>query len=153
MYKCMHDYKCVCTVYAWVYAWLCVFMYILVYICIGVCTCGYMCLAICYNEADLFVRSEPGNRRPRPDLDLCSLWTWYAGDSKTDPWDDPEIRTGSCSGDQTVIRFQNHVISCECLFIGLFQFQRFNLMFHAHVYIILDYSVHASHYCYIVMLW
>ena len=133
-------------------------MYILIYICIGVCscaficTCSYMCLVICYSDADLFVRSKPGNRRPRPDLDLCSLWTQYAGDSKTNLWDDPVIRIDSCSRDQTVIQFQNCIILCKCLFIGLFQFQRFILMFHAHVYIILHYSVHVSHYCYIVML-
>jgi len=159
MYKCIHDYKCASIVYAWVYAWLCVCMYILVYICIGVCTCafmctcGYMCLVICYSNVNLFVRSEPSNRWPRPDLDLYSLWIRYASDSKIDPWDVPEIRTGSCSGDQTVIRFQNRVISCECLFIGLFQFQCFILIFHAHVYIILHYSVHAGNYYYIVMLW
>ena len=138
----MHDY-------AWVYAWLCVCMYILVYICIGVCTCafmctcGYMCLVICYSDADLFVYSVPGNRRPsKPDLHLCSLWTQYAGDSKTDPCDDPEICTGSCSGDQTVIRFQNRVISCEYLFIGLFQFQCLILLFHMNVCIILHYFAH-----------
>ena len=128
MFKCMHDYKYVSIVYACVYAWLYACMYILVYICIGVCTCafmctcGYMCLVICYIDADLFVRSEHGNRRLRPDLDLCSLWTRYASDSKTDPWDDPEIRTDSCSGNRTVIRFQNSVILCECLFLCLFIF-------------------------------
>ena len=85
------------------------------------------------SDADLFVRSEPDNRRPRPDLDLRLLWTRYAGDSKTDPWDDPEIRTDSCSGDQTVIQFQNRIISCEHMFISLFQFQRYILIFHAYV--------------------
>ena len=81
MYKCMHDYKCVIIVYAWVYAWLCACMYILVYIRIGVCTyvfmctCDYMYLVICYSDSDLFVRSEPCKRRPRPDLNLWSLWT------------------------------------------------------------------------------
>jgi len=102
---CMHDY-----VYTCIRVCTCAFM----------CTCGYMCLIICYSDADLFVRSEPDNRRPRPDLKLYSLWIRYAGDSKTNPWDDLEIHTGSCSGDQTVIRFQNRVISCECLFIDLF---------------------------------
>jgi len=133
-------------------------MYILVYICIGVCTCafmctcGYMCLVISYSDVDLFMRSEPGNRRPRPDLDLCSLWTRYASDSKTDPWEDSEIRSSSCSGDQMVIQFQNRVSLCECLFIGLFQFQYFTLLFHVKVYIILQYFLHARNYCYILML-
>jgi len=26
--------------------------------------------------------------------DLWPLWTWYTGDSKTNQWNDPEIRTG-----------------------------------------------------------
>ena len=103
-------------------------MYKLVYICIGVytcvfmCTCGYMCLVICYRDADLFVRSALGNRRPRPDLNLCLLWTQYAGDSKTDPWDDPKICTNLCSGDQTVIQFQNSVISCGVCLLVYFNF-------------------------------
>ena len=129
---CMHDY---------VYVYTRIYMYRGVYMCIYVYVWLYE-LVICYNDAYLFVRSEPSNRRPRPDLDLCSLWTRYAGDSKTDPWDDPEIRTGSCSGDEPVIRFQNRVISCECLFIGLFQFQHSILLVHANVNIILHYIVH-----------
>ena len=123
MYKCMHDYKCVSIVYAW----LCVFMYILVYICIRVCTCAFMytCGYMCW----LYVTAMQtcsctlnSVTEPRPSLDLCSLWTRYTGDSKISPWDDPEIRIGSCSGDRMVIRLQNRIISCECLFIGLFQF-------------------------------
>jgi len=95
--------------------------------CIPVCGCVYMCIyvyvclqvfVVCSVITDSFVRSEPCNRRPDPDL--CSLWTWYTADSKTDPWDDPEIRTGSCSEDQTAIRIQNRVISCECLLLCYF---------------------------------
>ena len=78
------------------------------------------------------------------DSQLCSLWTRYIGDSKTDPWDDPEIRTRSCSEDQISIRIQNRVISCECLFISPFQFQCLILLFHTDIYIILYYSVHGS---------
>ena len=52
------------------------------------------------------VRSEP----VAGDSDLYSLWTRYTGDSKTDPWDDSEILTDSCSKDQTTIRFQNHAL-------------------------------------------
>ena len=113
-----------------------IYMYRGVYMCIYVYMWLYV-FAYCYSDADLFVRSEPGNRRPKLDLDLCSLWTRYASDSKTDPWDDTEIRTDLCNGDWTVIQFQNRVNSCECLFIGLFQFQRCILIFHAHVCIIL----------------
>ena len=107
---------------------LCMYVYtrVYIYVCVGVCacafmcTCAYICLVICYSDADLCVCFKPRNKRPRPDLDLCLLWTRYAGDSKIGPWDDSKIRTGSCSGDQTVIRLQTRVISCECLFIGLF---------------------------------
>jgi len=63
------------------YAYTCIYMYRSVYICIYVYVWLYV-LVICYSGADLFVRSEPGNSRPRPDLDLCSLWIWYADDSK-----------------------------------------------------------------------
>ena len=91
MYKCMHDYKCEYCVYLGVCMIMCMYVYTRIYICIGVCTCaflctcGYMCLIICYIDADLFVHSELDNRRPRLDLNLCSLWTRYAGYSKIDP--------------------------------------------------------------------
>ena len=49
------------------------------------------------------------------DSGLYSLWTRYNGESKTDLWDDSEVRTGSCSEDQMTTRFQNRVISFECL--------------------------------------
>jgi len=42
-------------------------------------------------DPDPFVRSEPGNRRSRSDPDSYSLQTRYAGDSKTDPWDDRPV--------------------------------------------------------------
>jgi len=61
--------------------------------------------------------------RPGPvtgDLDLCSLWTQYDDNSKTDTRNDPYISTGSCNEDQTTIRTQNCVISGEYLSIGLF---------------------------------
>jgi len=54
------------------------------------------------------------------DLNLCSLWTRYISNSKTDPLEDLEVRTGSCSEDQTAILIQNHAISCECLFLCYF---------------------------------
>ena len=56
---------------------MCMYVYTRgVCVCVGVCTCVFMCmcsyirLVICYSNAGLSVRSEPGNRRPRPDLDL-----------------------------------------------------------------------------------
>ena len=115
----MHDYMYIC-----IYLCVCV----CIYVCIGVCTCafmctcGYMCLVTCYHDVDLFVHSKPGNRRPKPDLDLCSLWTRYVGDLKTDPWDDPKIRTSSCSEDQTAIQFQNRVILYVFTLVSFSQF-------------------------------
>jgi len=127
---------------------LCIWVYMCVYVngCMFVWVHGLGCVLQC---SDLFgeIRTVVG------DSDSCSQMTRYTGDSKTDPWDDPKIHTSSCSGDHMVIRFWNHVISCQWLFIGLFQFQYFILMFHAHVYIILYYSVHVGHYWYIAMLW
>jgi len=79
------------------------------------CTCVFVyrvCMVTCCNNMDPLVRSEPSNRKPEPDLDSCSLWTQYTGDSKTDSRDDPEIRTNLYSKDQTAIRIQNRIISC-----------------------------------------
>ena len=53
------------------------------------------------------------------DTNLCSLYTRYIGDSKTDTRDDLEIHTGLCSKDQTAIRIQNRVILCECLLCAI----------------------------------
>jgi len=39
------------------------------------------------------VRSKPDDRIPRLDPNSCLLWTWYIGNLKTAPWDDPGIRT------------------------------------------------------------
>ena len=46
---------------------------------------------------------------------------------KNEQSNDSEIRTGSCSDDQMVIRIQNHVISCECLL--LFHFLNYHCQF------------------------
>ena len=96
------------------------------------CECVSMCLSIyyvgmvmCCCDTNPLVRSGPSNRRPRPGPDGCSLWTRYSGDSKTDARDDPEIRTGSCSEDQTAIWLQNRVISCEYLL--MYHFLNFSL--------------------------
>ena len=79
---------------------------------------------VCYSVSDLFLRYGPISgdlHSVTGDSDLCPLWTKYTGDSKIDAQDDPEeISTGLCSEDQTVIRFQNHVISCERLLLSFF---------------------------------
>jgi len=64
-----------------------------VYVCVGY---QRVCMIACLSDTDPLARSEP-------DLDLCSPWTLRTGDFKTDPWDDPEIHTGSCSEDPTTI--------------------------------------------------
>ena len=52
------------------------------------------------------------------DLELCPLWTRFNGDLKTDPWDDLEIRTGSCREDQR--RFGSKTVSFHVsLFVAL----------------------------------
>ena len=83
---CMHVCMCLGT---WVYAW-------------GACVCTGMGINICVCICVLQLYPDPFIR-PRPDLELCSVWTRYAGNSKTDLRDDPEIRTGSCSEDQITI--------------------------------------------------
>jgi len=107
--------------------YICIYIYILIYMhsckCMGIRVCVHMhvwafsvylylfvCSVACYSVSDPF-------RRPGPDPDLCSSWTRYIGELKTDPWDDPYISTVSCSEDQTVIRFRNRVISCERSFL------------------------------------
>ena len=118
-----------------------------VYICIYVLVCNYVSVCIylyvgawmhvCVWLRGAAIRARLVRSRPvTGDSNLYSLWIQHTGDSKTDPWDDPKIRTGSCSEDQTAIQIQNYVISCECSFIDLFSFQRFILLFHANVYII-----------------
>ena len=76
-----------CVVYVYVYVCVCILLYLCtcVYMCTCVFVCHRVCMATCYSDADLFVRSETGNRKLRPDLDLCSLWTRYTGDSKNWP--------------------------------------------------------------------
>ena len=91
------------------------------YVRVFMCTCVYVCL-LCYSDVDLIVRSEPSNRRPRPDPDSCSQSTDMPRDLKTDARDNSEIRTDSCSEDQTAIRIQNRVISCECLLLCYYLF-------------------------------
>ena len=62
----------------------------------------------------MFQRSGPVTGDP----DMFSLWARFTSDSKTDPWDDLEIRINSCGEDQTSIRFRNHVISVSIFFMS-----------------------------------
>ena len=57
-----------------------------------------------------------------------------SSDSEIGPWDDPEIRTSSCSEDQTAIMFQNCVISCEYLFLSHFLIYHCQFVFYFHCY-------------------
>ena len=89
--------KCMCIpVCRWMYVWV------------------HVCLVACCIDPDLIVRSKPVNRDP----DLCSMWTRYTGDLKTDIRDDSEIHTNSCSEDHMAIRIQSHafpVSVCSCI--------------------------------------
>ena len=82
---------------------------------VNMCLYINVCWVACFSDTDPLTRSIP-------DPNTCSLWSRYTDDSKTDLWDDPEIPTGSCSGDQTAIRIQNRIMSCECLFLCIFLF-------------------------------
>ena len=46
-------------------------------------------MVVWYNDLESLVLSELDNRR----FGLVLVWTRYTSDSKTDLWDDPEIRT------------------------------------------------------------
>jgi len=98
MYERMLDWvhMCVCT-YLYI-SIIDVCMYISVYMCMCPCACVgvnhvFMFICMCWLRATAFrtcsVRSEPSYRRPGPDPNSCSLWTWYTSDSKTGLWDDP----------------------------------------------------------------
>ena len=87
-------------------------------VCVCVNSPPSLCMVVCYSDSDSFVRFKLGNRR----FGLMFTVDPYISNSKTDPRDDPEIRTGSCSEDQTAIRIQNCIISCECLFLCYFVF-------------------------------
>jgi len=78
--------------------------------------CIYVLMCVWLHVATFQIRSCDPNS-VTGDSNLCPLYTRYTGDSKTDPHGNPEICIGSCSDDQTTIRFRNCVISCECLFL------------------------------------
>ena len=66
------------------------------------CTCVrvYLCLRVCvWLRVTVITDSYVQSDSETGDSGWCSLWTQYTGDLKTDIWDDPEIRTGSCSED------------------------------------------------------
>ena len=110
---------------------VCVRMYVYVCgvcMCTGVCSCEIMCLVACYSDFRL-VWWDPDSLR---EIMICARYgPGNTGDSKTDPWDDPKICTSSCNEDQTVIRIQNHIISCECLF--LYYFLIYNYQYYLYV--------------------
>jgi len=125
MIMCVYVFMFVC-----VCACVCIYLYnvcgimlvvclcegVLVYcVCMGVYLCiyVYVCLRVFVCVLQRLRTRSCDSKSIIKDLDWCSLWIRYTGDSKTDPWDDPEIHTVSCSEDQTTIQFQNHVISCD----------------------------------------
>ena len=120
---CVSSYSWVLLAYVDVCLSVCMHM-------LTVCMCLYINLCFWWRVAattdpfgEIQTRSSDPDPLQEPGLDpnSCSLWTRYTGDSKTDPWDDPSISTGSCSEDQTAIRFRNRVISCECSFLCIYR--------------------------------
>jgi len=79
-------------------------------------------LVACRIVSDLILQLESSSRRCGLDPDSYSQSADTPGDSKTDTRDDSEIRNGSCSTDQTAIRAQNRIISCECLLLCYYLF-------------------------------
>ena len=60
------------------------------YLCTCICTvCLYnVCIVACYSDSEQLVRFGLVTK----DSKSRSLWTWYAGNSKTSPQDDPRSR-------------------------------------------------------------
>ena len=97
-------------------------MCILVYVCGGMyIMCTYVfeyrrvCLVAYHSDTDPLARSGL-------DSDSCSPWNRYTDDSKTDPWDDLKIPTGSCS--EIIRRFGFKIVSfyvsvCSYIFLYL----------------------------------
>ena len=110
----MHPYMHATRAYTHIHTHIWVYVYVVVCVCaqVYIRVSSSIQLHVAAIQTRL-MRSELVMRG----LNLYLLWTRYTGDSKTDPWEDPEIRTGSCSEDQTAIRIQNRVISCECLLL------------------------------------
>ena len=122
-----------------------------VYTYVSVCTCRcsvylylYVCVRLCVTA---FRTRSCDPNSVTGDSDLCPLWTRYHGDSKTGPWDDPLISTGSCNEDQMTIRFQNRIISYEYLFLYHFSYLPLS------IYIcVLLWSFHVTVWC-ILPVW
>ena len=91
------------------------------------CTCvrvfmfTRVCSVACCSVTDPLVRSGP----VIGDLDLYR-YELYTSDSKTDLWSDPEIRTSSCSEDQTAIGSKIasfHVSVCSYVIFLIYCYQ------------------------------
>ena len=75
--------------YACMRVWMCA---VYTSTCVYLCSCEFICLVACCSDLDPIARAEPDTRRPGSDPDSYSQSANTPGDSKTDPWDDPEIR-------------------------------------------------------------
>ena len=139
MYVCTRIYEYICM-YIRTYIHGCIRMCMHVQTCI--CVRGYVCVGLCVWLLVTVFRTR--YRRPGPDLDLCSLWTRYNGDSKTGPWDDPQISTSSCSEDQMAIQFRNRVISCECSFLCTSLFTVVGMCLHVTLIISCDFLLYFT---------
>ena len=96
-------------------------MYVCIMLVVCMCTYVFVYHRVCVRlRVTVFQTRSWDPNSVIGDLELCLLGNRYHGDSKTDPWDDPEIRTGLCNEGQTMIKIQNYVISCECLLLSHF---------------------------------
>jgi len=120
-------YGYVCVSYNCVYGCICGCVYVYAYNVCSIMLVLYLCvcvsICVCCMLQQLRIRSCDLNSITG-DSDLYLLWTQYTGDLKTDLRVDLEIRTDSCSEDQTTIRIQNCIISCECLLLFHFLIYR-----------------------------
>jgi len=127
------------------------FMYILVYVCILVyiraCVTVrvYLWVSVCFS-CNIRTRSSDPNREQETQTrsGFVLVVGRYIGDSESGSCDDPEIRTDSCSRDQTVIRFQNSVISCKCLFLCVSLFTVVGIRLHVTLIISYDFLLYFT---------
>ena len=106
VYVYVLEYVCTCML-VWEFVYVCAYEYV-----IG-CTCEFNGECVSQlQHTDSFVRFGLRNER----LEFVFTEGLIYSNLKIDPWEDLEIRTGSCSEDQTAIRFQTRVISGELVY-------------------------------------
>ena len=137
----MHVYTHIC-VCMWVYARV-------------ACLYGYMreCILCVYWLPILSVCSVASYSDPDPFGEIRTHYRRFEFVLVVDPidwrfenrsWDDPEIGVSSCNADQTTIRFQNHVILCECYFLCISLFTVDDMRLHVTLIISCDFLLYFT---------